>query len=582
MTGTTKILAFVFILLLISCAQQTSPTGGPKDEDPPILIQSLPKANQLNFKGKTIILTFDEDVIVSNPKEQLIITPDIGPNYEISAKKNKITLTVEDPLKDSTTYAFNFGESIQDITEKNPAENLHLAFSTGATIDSLSISGSVFDLLQGNPVEKMVVAIYQHPDTFNIFKHKPAYITRTQKEGKFKIGNLKSGTYYIYAYHDKNRNLIVDSKSERYGFFIEPIILSKDTSGIDIPISPMDATPLKVTRSRPFNNYFTINLSKNIIDYSLTTVATSDTITSVYGENQANIITYNTTAITDSILVKLSAIDSIGTSIDTSFYIKYSQREVTPEKFTVSNESNSIHTDNGVFEAKFKMNKPIQTTNLDSLYIYIDSTTQIHLSNEDLQYNQKKLTLTISKIFDKKILDKTPIEKSINQDSIRVPTVPRKKGEPLTLEERANMEASEKKTTQPKNLLFQGKGAFISVDNDSSVRSKTNLKLLKTTDFSLILVEVSSSENFIVNLLSKDFKIIKSASNKKKISFDQLMPGDYRVQLIIDTNKNGRWDAGNIYENREPEKIIYYLFEEKTQSIPAKANWEIGPLLIAH
>ncbi len=585
MINNTKISGLIFLSLFFSCAQQTSPSGGPKDETPPFLLESTPRANQLNFKGKVITLTFTEDVVVTNPKEQLIITPDIGPDYEIMANKNKVTLTMKNQLEDTTTYAFNFGESVQDITEKNPAENLHIAFSTGPTIDSLSIEGNVYDLLKGDPIEKAVVAIYQS-DTFNIFTHKPSYISRTNKEGRFRINNLKKGTYYIYAYRDKNRNLIVDSKSEHYGFLTNPIVLDTDTSAIEIAISPMDATELKITRARPFNNYFTINLSKNVIDYSLIDAESLDTISSTFGENQSNIITYNTTHNTDSLYAKLNAFDSIGNTLDTTFYIKYSQREVTPEKFSVSNQSTILNADKGYFEATFKLNKPIHYTNLDSVYIYIDSTTQINFSKEDIHFNPKNLLLTISKSFDKKILEKPPAETPADPEGkteeIDIPQLPKKRGEPLSLEERANMAIAEKKAAPPKDLLELGKGAFISIDNDSSAKSTINLKIIKTTDLAMIIAEVATSENFILNLVNKEYKVIRSAINQTNFTFSDLPPGDYKLQLIIDTNKNGKWDAGNFLEKREPEPIHYYLYENRTQNIPTKANWEVGPLLINH
>ncbi len=63
-------------------------------------------------------------------------------------------------------------------------------------------------------------------DTFNIFKHKPVYITQSDDKGKYSIENLKPGDYYIYAIDDKNRNLIADSKSEMYGFLPEKIVAS--------------------------------------------------------------------------------------------------------------------------------------------------------------------------------------------------------------------------------------------------------------------------------------------------------------------------------------------------------------------
>lgn len=581
----SKILGFIFLAFFFSCAQQTSPTGGPKDEASPILLESSPTANQLNFKGKVITLTFNEDVIVSNPKEQLIITPDIGSEYEVVAKKNKVILTMQDQLLDTTTYAFNFGESVQDITEKNPAENLHVAFSTGPTIDSLSVEGYVYDLLKGDPIEKAVVAVYQS-DTFNIFKHKPAYISRTNKEGNFRISNLKAGTYYIYAYRDKNRNLLVDSKSEHYGYLVNPIILTTDTTAIEIATSPMDATELVVTRARPFNNYFTINLSKNITDYSLITVETSDTLISTYGENQANIITYNTTNNTDSLFVKLNAIDSIGNTLDTTFFIKYSQREVTPEKFSISNQNAIINADKGAFEATFKMNKPIKTFNLDSIFIYLDSTTQIHFNDGDLSFNYKNLLLTISKSFDKKILEKplpeTTKDPTTGGNVTQVERVARKRGEPPTLEERANMQLAEKKTEQASNILQLGKGAFISIDNDSSARSSNNIKVYKTVDLALLIIKIETEENFIVNLLNKDYQVVKSEANNKNTTFEDVLPGDYKIQLIIDRNKNGKWDAGNIFTKTEPEPIVFYINLQGTQNIPAKANWEVSDMLIKY
>src|SRR5688572_1967904 len=193
----------IYSLFVLACARQTTPTGGPKDSIPPTLINSLPKQGQVNFKGKTIELTFSETIILNNPKEQLLITPSLGDKYVIKAKKNQVVLTLEQDLQDGTTYAINFREAIQDITEKNPAEMLKIAFSTGSYIDSLSIEGNVYDLLKTTDIKDATVALYQL-DTFDIFKHRPTYVTKSDAKGKFKIENLKPGKYFIYGMEDKN------------------------------------------------------------------------------------------------------------------------------------------------------------------------------------------------------------------------------------------------------------------------------------------------------------------------------------------------------------------------------------------
>jgi hypothetical protein len=213
------------VLLLQQCAKQTAPTGGPKDAIPPQLVRSNPEKKGVNFKGNEIELTFDELIQLNNPREQLIITPSIGKKFELTAKKNRVTLELNAPLQENTTYNINFRESIQDLTEKNPAK-IKLAFSTGSYIDSLSVTGFVIDLLTDLRVKNYTVALVQATDTFNIFKHPASWISLTDDAGKFSIENLKPGSYFLYAFEDRNKNLIVDSKTEKYGFKSENINLA--------------------------------------------------------------------------------------------------------------------------------------------------------------------------------------------------------------------------------------------------------------------------------------------------------------------------------------------------------------------
>lgn len=259
----------IFPLFILSCARQTSPTGGPKDTIPPILIRSFPVKEQTNFKDNTIELLFDEAVAVNNPKEQIIITPDINKEYDIVARKNKVSVTLKTKLKDSTTYSFNFRDAVQDITEKNPAVNLKLALSTGSYIDSLSIEGTTIDPLKSKEYKDVTIALYES-DTFNILKHKPSYLTKSDEKGKYRLENLKPGIYHVYGIDDKNRNLIVDSKTESYGFLVDSINLTTNARSVDIPLIKLDARALKLTNSRPYNTYFNIKTSKNLKQFRLT------------------------------------------------------------------------------------------------------------------------------------------------------------------------------------------------------------------------------------------------------------------------------------------------------------------------
>ena len=550
---------FLCILFFASCARQSAPTGGPKDTIPPVLVKAIPPNEAINFEAGEIQLIFSEDVILNAPKEQLIVTPTIGKDYKITYRKNIITLTFEDPLQDSTTYTFNFRESVQDITEKNPVRNLQLAYSTGDYIDSLSIEGTIHHLLKGTDVKDATVALHAQNDTFNIFEHPATYFTKTDDKGKFKISNLKPDNYFLYAFEDKNRNLIVNSRSESYGFLGEHQYLLENIEDISIGLIRLDAGPLRMSSARPYNTYFNIRTTKNLRTFTLTAADSSD-ITYSFGEDQANIRLYDTTE-KDSLQVHLLALDSIDNVIDTTLYAKYLTREVTPEEFTFSLQSSTLLGHTGALEATLQFTKPVRALNFDSIYFHVDSLTKVHFSEEDITWSRLQKKLTIVKKFDRTLFAR---EEPDGQAGRRPPVTP---------------EPTEPKT-QKKVLheLYLGTAAFISVENDSSRKTIQPIKPVYPTDLSVINIEIRTNEKaFLVELLDKTYNVIRQVKNQYKVKFEDVAPGEYQIRLIIDKNENGRWDPGNYFKNIEPEPVRYYRAADNSTSIKGvKANWEVG------
>jgi hypothetical protein len=82
---------------------------------------------------------------------------------------------------------------------------------------------------------------------------------------------------------------------------------------------------------------------------------------------------------------------------------------------------------------------------------------------------------------------------------------------------------------------------------DSSKKIAERLKPTKLEETGILFVEIeTTAPYFFVELLAKDFKILSSKRNVKKMSFEDLKPGDYQIRLVIDENNNGQWDPGNI------------------------------------
>jgi hypothetical protein len=548
-------------ILLSSCARQTSPTGGPKDSIPPTKQYSIPPNGTTNFHGKEVEIEFDETIALNNPKEQIIITPDVQKKYNIIARKRKVVLTFDATLSDSTTYTINFRNSVQDITEKNNARNLKIAFSTGSYIDSISIAGTVTDPATYKDVKQATVALYSN-DTFSIFKHKPTILTETDDKGNFIIENLKPGKYFVYTILDKNRNLIADSKTETYGFLSDSIILKSNIKSVELPLQKLDMRSLKLISARPYNTYYNIKTSKNLHKYNITSERSK--IFSTFGETTDNVKVYNAgLAEGDSIKITFTAIDSIDNKLDTVLYAKFTPKKPKPETFTVKSEGFKVFHTKGLLIGTIKYSKPVAAINTDSMSYKIDSLHTINIALENLTMDTLRNTIHIEQPIDKTLIAK-PLEAKTPQSA---PGRPRP---PSTV-------------AKQNHTLTIGKGALISVEQDSSAAISESLKPIYFDETGIIFVTVDTkAPTFVVELLDNSFKLVKSVSSKHKVTFDDLPPADYQIRLIIDTDNNGKWTPGNFQKRQDAEKTILYKNEKGISTIKLKANFELGPLLIKY
>src|ERR1051325_7489051 len=137
------LLASGFWLLANQCAQIVNPNGGKKDTKPPHAIKYFPDSAKTNFTGNKIEIDFNELIQLNDLQKQLVVSPPLIFQPEVKVKGKSLLIELKDTLKENTTYTFNFGDAIRDITENNPIDNFQYICSTGNYIDSLSLSGTV-------------------------------------------------------------------------------------------------------------------------------------------------------------------------------------------------------------------------------------------------------------------------------------------------------------------------------------------------------------------------------------------------------------------------------------------------------
>jgi uncharacterized protein (DUF2141 family) len=138
----------------------------------------------------------------------------------VVADGKKLIITFgKNKLKDSTTYSFFFGKSIKDNNAGNILPSFTFSFSTGSTIDSLRISGTVFDVLLQKPMEDNFVMLYANLNDSAPKKELPMFITKTAKDGTFDLRHIKKGSYRLYALKDENNDMKFNQSKESIAFY---------------------------------------------------------------------------------------------------------------------------------------------------------------------------------------------------------------------------------------------------------------------------------------------------------------------------------------------------------------------------
>ncbi len=194
-----SIIAIYIVQSLIGCANIVPPSGGPRDSIPPYLLVAKPKDSSVNSQPKEIWLAFNEYITTTSLQENVIVSPSLKNNPLISSKLNVLRIKISDTLLPNTTYSIQFGNAIKDVNEGNIAENYTYAFSTGEKLDTASLEGTVQIAETGRFDSTLLVVLHPAGIDTAIYKNKPLYYTRLNKNGKFKFRFLPTNAFNIFV-----------------------------------------------------------------------------------------------------------------------------------------------------------------------------------------------------------------------------------------------------------------------------------------------------------------------------------------------------------------------------------------------
>ena len=206
------------ILLLIgfagflSCATPSSPTGGPPDEEGPVIVRTEPITGTTNFDDQTIILHFSDFVNRSSLNQAIVVEPDIGIPYELDWGRKSVKIVFAEAIPDTTTLIITIGTEFQDVNGNEMESPQKVAVSTGPEIDEGKLLGRVINAETGEGNEGHRVLLYRYPADLS---QQADYIAATDTGGTFQFSYLRQGEYQALWVDDRNRNKIWDPQQER-------------------------------------------------------------------------------------------------------------------------------------------------------------------------------------------------------------------------------------------------------------------------------------------------------------------------------------------------------------------------------
>jgi len=584
---------FIIVLMCLAlwrCANPVAPTGGPKDTKPPRVLNCDPSNFSTGFNTTSINIDFDEFIALKNAVSEVNVSPPLKNAPDLRLRGKSLLIKIDDTLVNNTTYSIDFGKCISDITENNVLTGYNYVFSTGNYIDSLSATGLVLNSFDLTPQKDVFVMLYMdRHDTIPFdslpLKVKPLYVTKTNEKGEFRLTNLRAGSMKLFALNDLNSNLIYDQPSEKVAFYdslVRPVFIPKqalDTSKKDsLQKKQMSSDSLKRKQaetikpapgdtSKPgdslkgrnpvYPSYklflfedmdstqrvlktFLLKKGLVLITFKFPSknlnlkLLKGDTLKpwalQEFSSKHDSLSLWITDTDLDSLIIRASqgnkVIDTLKIDLTDKSESSASKKKNQPKILGFTNNTNAGFLNQFAGELALTFAYPLSSWNLSRIRL---------IQGKD----------TIS-------------PKSFFADSIK------------------RILIVEAKWKEDKSYsVFIPDSVFRSINGFANDTIRINFKTHQAREYGNFLLNLDVSRapgSYIIQLLNEK-EVLQRESHTDasgKVKFEYLLPGKYKIKIIKDRNRNGKWDTGNYRRKLQPEEVVYFPKE-----IEIRANWDV-------
>lgn len=568
-------------LLLAACASIGRPEGGPRDMTPPVMVSSTPAPGSVNVSNGRIDIIFDENITLDDPMNKIVVSPPQKKQAQISSNGRRVRITLRDTLRDSTTYTVDLADAVRDLNEGNILDGLAIDFSTGPSIDTLMISGIVFEGRTLEPAQGMIVGVYSTPVADTALTTLPMErITKTNALGRFTIRNLKPGSYRVFAINDLNHDFHWD-RSEDIAFLDRDI--SPSTMAVEVTDTFTDAAGNDSLVTRPatrflpddilltwFNeNYKPLYLVKHERpDARRLTLEMSTRSDSLPQLTLLNTVRVGARLDREAVLQSSPGLDSLtywlrDTTLIGSDTLKIAARYLHTD--TLDNITFTTDT------LTFALRQPKKKKKRDE---ETDSVPKLEFVNIGISSRQPQ-DLNMPLLFETSAptasIDSAGFRIEELVDSVWMPVAAKIPSPPDSLQP---MRLLTEMTWKPKTK-YRVTIDSLAVTDIYGNHNRPFVQEVSThaiEDYAALFFNIGDlgSDSAIVELLTSDKPVRLEPVRNGVATFEYVTPGAYYARLFIDRNHNGRWDTGSVADTVQPEDVFYF-----SKKLNLKKNWDV-------
>ena len=528
------------VAMFAGCAKIVTPTGGPKDAEPPKVLKAEPEDNTVRFNQKQIRLYFDEYITVNNPTDNVLISPPMTTAPDYSIKGKSLIIKIKDTLHENTTYNMVFSNCIKDYHEGNPLSYFHYSFSTGDSLDDYMIKGSILDAKTLTPSKDFFVLLYKNLNDSMPLTTLPDYITKSLADGSFTFRNITPGTYKIFALKDVDADFLYNLPNEEIAFLDESVDAfqalpdsAADSLKSALPclllysFTAEDTVQQLVRYDNPAAGIYKFPYKHRFEHFTATPLTTSLDYFEVINPTRDTVVWYLKNPLKDTVMYLFTA----DNQSDTVTITPYKEKQTGGRNKNTPTYKMSVSFLNaGEYHKPLSLQFPYPVRPTDSFNVYV--------------YSQQQ---------------------NVKDTTIYRYAVP----DTFTMQLPLPMNFIEKKSYS----VMIPDSVFLGYNGLANDTLKTQFSAKSVKDYGTLIMTYQlpdDGKQYVAVLWHKNVMVQKDIlTSSQIITYPFLTPDNYQVSVFCDENANGHWDTGDYRQHRQPEKT--FLFPH---AINIRAFWD--------